>query len=350
MDGLAGLEVLMLEEDRGEQVGLAIQPQKGPVPEFGVETYRLYWVEDGVEVRLDGQRLNVPDRHLLTLSPGEEVVFPPQVQMRALCFHHNFFCVRVKREEVFCDGVVFNRLTGLPVVSFPAEEAPFLTARLDELSAILQRQGSFAQDRAVNALRALLLHAAEFKLKGTLDGADAGQAARLSPLVLAFQSLLEAHFLERKDLAFYSEKLGVTGVTLNRHVKEELGKTVMQPVGERLAIEARVALRSGQKSVKEVAFDLGFQDPLYFSRFFKKHFGSPPSEYFRPHGIAVTLGAARRCKRSLKFPQPVHTSTQRAREFVDLPSSERPLGANEREGERSKALVEWADSSKARPR
>ncbi len=73
----------------------------------------------------------------------------------------------------------------------------------------------------------------------------------------------------------------MSSITLNRKVKDELGKTVIQAVNERLAIAARVALRSGKKSIKEVAFDLGFAGPLYFSRFFKKQFGSPPTQYFQ---------------------------------------------------------------------
>jgi AraC-like DNA-binding protein len=56
-------------------------------------------------------------------------------------------------------------------------------------------------------------------------------------------------------------------------LRENLGKTALQAINERIAIEARVELRSGQKSIKEVAIDLGFDDPLYFSRFFKKQFG-----------------------------------------------------------------------------
>jgi AraC family transcriptional activator of pobA len=63
-------------------------------------------------------------------------------------------------------------------------------------------------------------------------------------------------------------------------LRENLGKTALQAINERIAIEARVELRSGQKSIKEVAIDLGFDDPLYFSRFFKKQFGVAPSHYF----------------------------------------------------------------------
>ena len=189
----------------------------------------------------------------------------------SLSFHHNLFCVRVQRDEVYCDGVVFNNVTGLPVVAFPEGEQSIVRGNLKELVSILTNLGPFSRDRALNALRALLLHAADVKLRAGEAAMKTGEApGRLSELVLAFQNLVEETYADRNDAWFYSDALGVTLPTLNRRVKEELGQTVMQAVNERLAVAARVALRSGERSVKEVAFDLGFVDPLYFSRFFKK--------------------------------------------------------------------------------
>ncbi len=264
------------------EVGLAVQHEQGAPPDYAVVLYRLYLAEADLELELDGQALRLRHGQLLTLSPGEVVVFDAHASVRTMAFHHNFFCVRVQRDEVYCDGVVFNRVSGLPVVAFPEDELDLLRSRFEEVSRILSRQGPFTQDRAVNALRALLLHAADFKLRGSeVASALVTGPARLSPLVLAFQNLVETTFTERKDASFYCETLGVTSVTLGRRVKEELGQTVMQVVNERVAIEARVALRSGERSVKEVAIALGFQDPLYFSRFFKKQFGRPPSQYFQ---------------------------------------------------------------------
>jgi len=183
--------------------------------------------------------------------------------------------------------VVFNRLTGEPTVAFPDTEQPTLVARFDELRRIALDQGPFSHDRAISVLRALLLHAAEFKLRNTNQETTDTQI-RLSRVVLEFQNLVEQTYTERKEASFYSDSLGITLATLNRKVKDELGQSVMQIVSERLAIAARVALRSGERSIKEVAFELGFEDPLYFSRFFRKQFGCAPSQYFTDVGGSNT--------------------------------------------------------------
>ena len=276
-------------EEQLDLPALAVQSDISAPPEYSTALYRLYLGrQERTEILLEGQPVALGEGCLLTLSPGEIVEFQSGTRMQSIAFHHNFFCVRVMRDEVFCDGVVFNRLSGLPIVEFPREELPFIENKFNEIDAIVEAKSPFAHDRVLNVLRSLLLHAADFKIQANMHVEDLeNKQVQLSPLVLEFQNLVEETFTEHKSASYYSDKLKVSTVTLNRRIKQELGRSVMQVVNERLAIEARVALRSGKKSVKEVAFDLGFNDPLYFSRFFRKQFGNPPSQYFVAHQEAL---------------------------------------------------------------
>ncbi|KAB7615481.1 helix-turn-helix domain-containing protein [Amylibacter sp. SFDW26] len=276
---------MVLPFEAGENAdlpALTVQAQAGVAPEYSIQLYRLFWnTQADIQVVLEGVEVTLPKGQLLTLSPGEVVVFDADTKVQSICFHHDFFCVRVMRDEVYCDGVVFNRLKGLPIVEFPQSEWPYLEGKFQELQAILRNIGPFSNDRAVSVIRSLLLHAADFKLNTMAkEQASHRRSFRQSPVVVAFQNLVEDTYAEHHDASFYSDALNLSTATLNRRVKDEMGKTIMQAVNERLALEARVALRSGNRSVKEVAFDLGFQDPLYFSRFFRKHFGKSPLHYF----------------------------------------------------------------------
>jgi len=266
----------------GIQTGLIVQLGAGAPPDYEDCLYRLYCVEtDSAEVRFEGVPLTLERGQLLTLSPGERADFATDASLRSCAFHHNFFCVRVKRNEVFCDGVVFNRLAGIPVVTFPEAEWNWARNRFSELAHIVKAESLFKQEHAINALRSMLLHAADCKIR--FSGIASGSfetSAKVSDLVSRFQDLVERHYAEHRDVAFYCDALGVTDATLNRHLKNELGQTAKQITHDRLAIEARVALRSGERSVKDVALGLGFEDPLYFSRFFKKQFGASPTHYF----------------------------------------------------------------------
>jgi len=282
---------LLMNSSDSELPSISVQCNNATAVDYSSELYRLYLAsKEDLQLTLNNQPIVLKAGHLLSLSPGEDVLFDAQAKLRCLCFHHDFFCVRVQRDEVYCDGIVFNRLTGLPIVNFPADVRSTIILRFKEISSLLENPTLLSSERAVNALRDILLLTAEHKIIGMeLNDTDTVNMQPLSPLVLKFQHLVEEIYRSRYDVSYYGEQLNVSPATLNRHVKAELGQSVTEVVNERLAIAARAELRSGNRSIKEVAFDLGFDDPLYFSRFFKKHFGMSPSHYFENSTITHDL-------------------------------------------------------------
>ncbi|MEP2978211.1 MAG: AraC family transcriptional regulator [Lentilitoribacter sp.] len=279
-DVLEKLEIL--NDDGSAQIGLIVQSDFGHPPEYEQEFYRIYLsYETDVNVILEGHPIVLKRKQLLALSPGENFSFEGKPNLLSCAFHHNFFCVRVMRNEVFCDGVVFNRLKGLPIVNLPDREFEIAYNRFRELSYIIRDESVFKPEHAINTLRSMLLQAADCRIRfSNSENPIPMSSPKVSSLVSKFQDLVETHYTKHLEIGAYCELLGVTVATLNRHVKSELGQTAKQIANDRLALEARVALRSGERSIKDVAFDLGFEDPLYFSRFFRKQFGAAPTQYF----------------------------------------------------------------------
>jgi AraC family transcriptional activator of pobA len=96
-------------------------------------------------------------------------------------------------------------------------------------------------------------------------------------LARRFQSLVESHYRSHKPLTFYADALGCTLRTLSRQTEEALGATPLQIVNRRLLQEARKLLRFTNASAADVAAELGFSDPSYFSRFYLRMTGQRPS-------------------------------------------------------------------------
>lgn len=262
---------------------LAVHVQAKQSPSFPSALYRLFATgAESAQATIEGRATVIPATTTVALSPGEEFEALDDKITSGVGFHHDFFCVRVRRDEVFCDGVVFNRLAGPPLIALTEAERATAEHTMHELATVAGTDSPLQTERAISALRTLLLQVADAKLRRN-PGApteEHGLRRRISPLVLDFQSLVEETYHQHRPASFYSTTLGTSLSTLNRKVKDELGQSVKQVVSERLAIEARSALRTGDRSVKEVAHSLGFSDPLYFSRFFKKQFGRSPSAYF----------------------------------------------------------------------
>lgn len=100
---------------------------------------------------------------------------------------------------------------------------------------------------------------------------------RQGTLAQRFQSLVERRYREHRPLAFYAERLNCTVRTLTRQTEDAFGMTPLQIVNRRLLFEARRLLRFTNANCSEVAAELGFDDPSYFSRFYRRMTGHSPS-------------------------------------------------------------------------
>ncbi|MBI3133703.1 MAG: helix-turn-helix domain-containing protein [Bacteroidetes bacterium] len=94
-----------------------------------------------------------------------------------------------------------------------------------------------------------------------------------------FKLMVETHLTEHPSINTMAEKLALTTNSLYRIVKEHSGVSPKDFFTNRLMIEAQRKLLYSPLSVKELAYELGFNDPDYFSRFFKKCTGKSVSEF-----------------------------------------------------------------------
>jgi AraC family 4-hydroxyphenylacetate 3-monooxygenase operon regulatory protein len=98
-------------------------------------------------------------------------------------------------------------------------------------------------------------------------------------LFLNFCDLVEAHFRDHLTLSEYAGRLSVTEARLNDICRRMAERPSKEVVHERLLQEARRLLRYSAVPVSEISYQLGFADPAYFSRFFTKRTGMPPSQF-----------------------------------------------------------------------
>lgn len=96
---------------------------------------------------------------------------------------------------------------------------------------------------------------------------------------IAFQQLLERYHTQEHLPSFYADQINVTVKHLNNVVKQDLGKSATQLIKERVLLESKRLLSYSKMTQKEIAFQLGFADPSYFSHFFKRYAGLSPSQF-----------------------------------------------------------------------
>jgi AraC-like DNA-binding protein len=98
-------------------------------------------------------------------------------------------------------------------------------------------------------------------------------------LVRRFKDLVDNHFSEWHQVKDYASELNVTPGYLNEVIKTSIGQSAKEYIQNRLVLEARRLSLFTSRSFKEIGFELGFNDPSHFSKFFKSSTGRSLQEF-----------------------------------------------------------------------
>ncbi|WP_316829038.1 helix-turn-helix transcriptional regulator [Pedobacter miscanthi] len=90
------------------------------------------------------------------------------------------------------------------------------------------------------------------------------------PLLFKYRSLIDLHYKTEKLVTFYANQLNISANYLNILCKKHFNVSATALIHERLILEAKRNLLTTEKPIKVIAFELGFYDVAYFSKFFKK--------------------------------------------------------------------------------
>jgi AraC-like DNA-binding protein len=183
-----------------------------------------------------------------------EAFADPRFLQRFACFRRDrpSAALRLGRAERRDFLALFKRMTA-EIASLPADVSHALRAQLYEMLVALDR---FYVARHGAPPRA--------EPEGTVE---------------RFRALLEAQFARRQRVADYARQLGLTPGHLSLLCRRQLGQGAGACVRQRLRQEAQRLLLFTDLSATEVGYRLGFEDPAYFARFFKREAGVAPGRY-----------------------------------------------------------------------
>lgn len=156
-----------------------------------------------------------------------------------------------------------------------AADILFLEGLLDQMQLEFHSGGPWQQNMLVAYMRVLLIYLS--RLYGQQFNTPPSSPDRV--LLKRYLSKIEDSYREFHEVGDYADMLHISAGHLSEVVKEQSGKPAIVHIHERLLVEAKRLLFHTDQAVKEIAFDLGFEDASYFNRFFKRLAGRTPVEY-----------------------------------------------------------------------
>lgn len=112
-----------------------------------------------------------------------------------------------------------------------------------------------------------------------MSEADTQPKSRSEQRLKKFTDLLESHFDQEHSVDWYADRVGVTSAHLNEICKKLRQQTALSLIHQRVLTEAQRNLIFTGKSAADISHLLGFSDPAYFSRFFKRLCGVTPKQF-----------------------------------------------------------------------
>ncbi len=244
--------------------------------------YSLIWIISGKgKVRADFSEYSVESSTLFSFSPYQPFVFfaDGDIQGIALQFHPDFFCIHKHQHEVACNGVLFNNIYDPPFVKVDEASANKFNMLLEQVKAEMQNSALAQYELLVSYLKIFLITASRLKTDQQPEAAQSISNAEGPFILQKLKDYIELHYKTLHTPGDYADMLNISPKALAKITKAHFNKTLTNMIAERIIIEAKRELYLTNKTVKEIAYELGYNDESYFSRFFKTNADVSPQLY-----------------------------------------------------------------------
>lgn len=241
------------------------------------KTYTIYWIKEGKGAyNIDFKQYMFEDNVLFFLSPNQVFTVDSEKIKTAykLSFVRDFYCIQTHDAEVACNGVLFNNIYETPFVKPCKKDTAKLNFILESLIDEFQQSETAQYDMLQSYLKQFIVSAVRVKKEN-----DEVKTDTETRLFKDFSTLVEQNFKKLHAVTDYAYRLGVSPKSITKHFQKLGTKTPSDFIKNRILLEAKRLLIYTDKSVKEIAFELGFNDPAYFTRFFKKAIQKSPLQF-----------------------------------------------------------------------
>ncbi|MDH6251827.1 AraC family 4-hydroxyphenylacetate 3-monooxygenase operon regulatory protein [Chryseobacterium sp. H1D6B] len=196
-----------------------------------------------------------------------------------LYYNRDFYCIQIHDKEVACDGLLFHNVFEIPKVELDDSEAVIVENLLENIKDELETKESSAEEMIRTYLKQLIIRATRNWKKQNLNTEISKATSSEFETFRDFSRVLEIHYREKHNVAEYAELLHMAPKTLTHKFKSLNLASPNQLIINRILLEAKRLLFYTDKAVKEIAYDLGYEDPAYFNRLFTSKVGSTPVNF-----------------------------------------------------------------------
>ncbi|RXM39929.1 AraC family transcriptional regulator [Chryseobacterium sp. CH21] len=272
----------LIFEDHYKRLGLEVFSEEN-LENFNGNRFsadiKVFFIPSGYELTVDFNHYTTKKPSLFFLTNQHLSIQKGKDESILLFYNRDFYCIQIHDKEVACDGLLFHNVFEIPFVELDDSETTLIKGLFQNIQDELEWKDSSAEEMIRTYVKQIIIRATRKWKKQNLDNSSVRIPGSELDIFRDFSRHLEIHFREKHNVAEYAEMLHIAPKTLTHKFKNLHLESPNQLIINRILLEAKRLLFYTDKPVKEIAYDLGYEDPAYFNRLFTNKTGSTPANF-----------------------------------------------------------------------
>lgn len=242
---------------------------------YSINRYEIIWLKSGsAALNINLQQLNIGDHSILCLGPGHLLQIDPDCKVNGyyLSLSSDFFHLASQDHSTLLSPLLtlgLHALNNPLVIKLSAQDEVEIEDILHKMQLEFSNHYALRQQVLTGWLKIFLLYLSRQQKIPVYTSL----VKRDTELSRRFMQLLTDGRTPKKQVADYAAELMVTPNYLNQAIKRNSGHTASYHIQQRVVLEAKRQAMQSTRSMKEIAYNLGFDDTAHFSKFFKQNSG-----------------------------------------------------------------------------
>lgn len=237
----------------------------------------IFWnAKSSSTLIIDNVSYELKPNQILFLTELHSVDLSSIDTLNVIRFNRSFYCLDNHDSEIGCKGLLFFGASQVPMITLQEENKKAIQILWNvfhnEFKTTDEMQGEMLQ---MLLKRFLILCTRIFKCQHKITTV---QETKMD-VIRNFSFLVEVHFKKKHLVADYADLMNKPAKSLTNLFSSHSNRSPLQIIQDRILLEAKRMLISTEIPIKEITFELGFEDMPSFSRFFKNKIGISPKAY-----------------------------------------------------------------------
>ncbi|EDM34323.1 transcriptional regulator, AraC family protein [Pedobacter sp. BAL39] len=238
---------------------------------------KVVFVKNGGKVVIDFQEYSLTKDSVFFINAGQYYQFGQTCEGMMLYYNRDFYCVEIHDKEVACDGILFHNVYEIPVIEMDEASSAAMYRIFMELKEEYDAEESSMEEMLRILLKQIIIRSTRLWKQAHHSGNE--EVKREIEFSRNFSQLIEWNYMQLHTVADYAELLKVSPKVLNKRIVKYNHVAPNDLIKDRIILEAKRLLVHTELSVKEIGYKLGYDDPSYFIRLFRKQAKMAPQQF-----------------------------------------------------------------------